>query len=536
MPDRLTLYMGSAPFWRQYDRYPATPRSDLLGVEDTTRTSAHPDDDGSQFFDFELWDLHTGGKGTDVTTPSSVSPEDKPAASPSVLGPGSFTTTAPNPGDDVSMVDAQPHEPPLPHVWPRVSGPQPPRDGAIQLDVSQSTEARRSFPRPASSQSTFEMPQGCNKKTRMVKNPDETSRVRDLKACSWCRMNKSGCDASPVSRWNWNDPDVLLPSRGQFVENRRVLRISLSENIGSPCLEVTVQPFALPNQRDQGVIRWGVMPDTLRSLEDEICAWIEQDILDGNKTEFEAHMDKLLHGLVAQQGQHPQMPKTLLLNLFTMRSMWKVWNCKQFFVRQELASQPVPLDLRFASIQDSLRLFAAERISELERNVLADIQKHIAKKDSTGVPLITKWLVLWQMIFIYRHSLRWLLEQQQTNAAPMPMIGMNEKRHSFRETTKQLLNAIVVIYAGHFGLFHKRTTLKHFRAAGAQAFSDDLQAAFQNAWQSLPEFYDQVLGQVSPTDELFKAYIVKKESEFLATDRTAREQEPLGERVPAFTG
>lgn len=65
---------------------------------------------------------------------------------------------------------------------------------------------------------------------------------------------------------------------------------------------------------------------------------------------------------------------------------------------------------------------------------------------------------------------------------------MNEKRHSFRETTKQLLNAIVVIYAGHFGLFHKTTTLKHFRATGAEALPNDLQAMFQNAWQRLPDF------------------------------------------------
>lgn len=131
-------------------------------------------------------------------------------------------------------------------------------------------------------------------------------------------------------------------------------------------------------------------------------------------------MDKLLYGLVSRQGQDPRMPKTLLSNLLVMKSMWKVWHCKQFFIREDRVSQPFPLGLQCASIHDSLRLFAAQKISELERKVLADIQKYIAKKDAPGIPLTTKWLVLWQMIFIYRHSLIWMLEQQQTNAAPIP--------------------------------------------------------------------------------------------------------------------
>lgn len=65
-------------------------------------------------------------------------------------------------------------------------------------------------------------------------------------------------------------------------------------------------------------------------------------------------------------------------------------------------------------------------------------------------------------------------------------MGANEKRHTFRETTKQLLNAITVIYSN----IHKRPTLKRIIAAESQVFSDDysLRTTFRNAWQRLPKF------------------------------------------------
>lgn len=187
MSGRLTPDMGSAVFRSRYDRFPAPPRSDLLGVEGTPGASTHRDD-GSEFFDFELWDKHASGKTTDVTTPSSVWPEDKFAASSSLLGPEDSTATGSNPGDDTPMLDVWASEPQPSHVWPRVLGPQPPRDDALQLDSF--TETRRGLLQPASSQNTSEMAQG-NKKTRKVEDPDKTGQVRVLGACSWCKMNKS---------------------------------------------------------------------------------------------------------------------------------------------------------------------------------------------------------------------------------------------------------------------------------------------------------------------------------------------------------
>lgn len=206
-----------------------------------------------------------------------------------------------------------------------------------------------------------------------------------------------------------------MPSRGQFVEDRPVrLLVSLSEDVNSPYLEVKAHPFTVPNH-NQGVIRLGIMPEVLHRLEQDIYKWTETHLLGENRTDFEVHMDKLLRGWSAhRRGQRP------LAELRKMKCMWKVWSCKQFFVRQEPESQPIPFDMQFASIQDSLRLLAAGKISELERKVIEAIPEHIVKKEATDA-LITMWIVLWQMIFIYRQALRGMLEQEQTNAAPLPL-------------------------------------------------------------------------------------------------------------------
>lgn len=122
---------------------------------------------------------------------------------------------------------------------------------------------------------------------------------------------------------------------------------------------------------------------------------------------------------------------------------------------------------------------------------------------------------------------------------------VNEKRHIFRETTMRLLNAITVLYSGKFT---KQTTVKAIRDAKAEACGDDrqLHLMFQTAWQALGEFCklsqlgqawglactnactnrvhsdQQVLRQVSPTDDLFKACIVEKELGILEMGRPAR--------------
>jgi hypothetical protein len=73
-----------------------------------------------------------------------------------------------------------------------------------------------------------------------------------------------------------------------------------------------------------------------------------------------------------------------------------------------------------------------------------------------------------------------------TEKPVLPLNGERHTRHTFRETTRQLFEAIIVIYSA---LFHKRTTVERTRDAGPQVFRDDgLLRAYQRAWGTLPEF------------------------------------------------
>jgi hypothetical protein len=248
----------------------------------------------------------------------------------------------------------------------------------------------------------------------------------------------SGAD-SGQARWNWNDPKFFMPGREQFAAGRHVLHISCSDSTDSPQLTLVVGPFILPNQKEQGkssAPRFGIAPDD-KPPEEALYQWMEEQILTERRTDFEAQMDKLLVKFVRRSattmpldGQCPQIFETLLSNLLKMRCMWKVWSCKQFFVWS--GSRLFPLDLSLASVQDSLRLYAAQAISELERKIIREIELHLVKREKEAnrpppemrTPCnISKWLLLWQVILIYRQSLSFVMEQQQTNAAPLPITG-----------------------------------------------------------------------------------------------------------------
>jgi hypothetical protein len=235
-------------------------------------------------------------------------------------------------------------------------------------------------------------------------------------------------------RWNWNDPSLFMPSREQFGKERFILFISFSDEVDSPCLELRAGLFRLPNQRDQGAHGWGIAPNEGPS-EAAFYRWMEEQIQAEDSTNFEAELDRLLlrfvrrpHTTMPQGGQRIPVIETLLSNLLRMRCMWKVWSCKQLFFRQQPGSVGAPLETQVSSIQDSLRLYAAQAISELERKVVSDIETYLVKKDAVRTVSamratldVMKWLLLWQLILIYRQSLNLVMEQQQTNAAPLPM-------------------------------------------------------------------------------------------------------------------
>jgi hypothetical protein len=255
-------------------------------------------------------------------------------------------------------------------------------------------------------------------------------------ACKNKPLSKLTCIRIPLSemiparyvRWNWNNPSREQSDKSSAYH----LLISCSGDINSPCLPLEAYTFGPPGQGRLDIVL-SERPSKTQSWEDVICRWMKQQILVETRTDFEAEMDRLLVEFVGQArtkmgpaGQ--QMVGGLLSNLFQMRCMWKVWGCKQLFFRHQHGSQGVPFDLRFEAIQDSLRRFAGQKISELERKILPEIDKYVAAgKDTsrTGATEmdVMKWFALWQLMLTYRQSWSWVLEQQQTNAAPIPIEG-----------------------------------------------------------------------------------------------------------------
>ncbi|KAJ4297241.1 hypothetical protein N0V88_004159 [Collariella sp. IMI 366227] len=551
IPDRFEhLFHGGTGFGRALScEYPSAAsfhsHADFAGDHhrdhDEPASSPAPSDDFSDLFDWEGYERGDDAV-TDVTAQSDAPSERPPAAQPLIQIPGGPAAVAPSheDEDDVPMLDAPSEKPPHPVGRPA------PRDLNIHVDSSPPLP----IPYPSA-----DMPSPLSrKKTRIVKDPEETSEVRILGACYRCRMSRAKCGRNMrlpeiitlIWRWDWNDQESSIPNGFQFVDNHSSpLFISFSPNINSPVLKVAACPFNLPNQRVQGL--QGLVPGGIKlgatPSNGDILDWSEKQILCGENTGFEAEMDSLLSKFVRRHEAAPLLVdkphEEFLSKLLEMRCMWKVWSCNRLFFRKQPGSPAFEFDSRVASIQESLRAVAARRISQLEQEVLSHVETHVvkARKDEKGAEKrvasdpkmqctrdIVKWLSLWQIILMYRQSLRWVLEQQQQADAPpvhLSVMPNNPKKYTFRETTNQLLEILIVIYSGSF---LKKTAVCNVRDAGSQAFEEDwdLCATYQRAWQQLPEFYEQTLRQISPADELFVENIVKKELEFLGLVRPTR--------------
>ena len=273
------------------------------------------------------------------------------------------------------------------------------------------------------------------------------------------------------ARWSWRGSNSLVPRREPSEEDQEgSLFISCSEDTASPLLEVKACRFVLSNQTEgPHETRWGFALSG-RPSEAAIYQWMEQQIAAETATGFEAAMDRLLLRVVRQPqaGMLAKWQVPLLSELLMMRCMWKVWNCKQLFCRPSPESQPFPLDVRTSTIQDSLQSFAAQAISERERKILQGTQQlFFEKKDKdTAEVAVVKWLLLWQLMLLYRRSMGWMLAQAQPFslsgsfivskcAAPGALtekLGMpgSTRRHEFLKETGLLFEAIVVIYSVEF--------------------------------------------------------------------------------------
>ncbi|KAL1841606.1 hypothetical protein VTJ49DRAFT_2301 [Mycothermus thermophilus] len=436
--------------------YPAS-RNDLGGLHDHESVSSSSAPSVDDFFD---WEKYEQDQGSDVTTPSSPSSSsDVPARDESApttpLGEALDGPAAAQDGEDHPMYDApSPPSPQLANVWPNFEPSSPPRAAALILDPSPSPPASggMQLDTPATSPAATTPP--GHKRTRVIKNPDETNKVRKEGACLPCSMDKIG--------------------------------------------------------RSQGArLHFGIAPNCLPPP-DEIYRWMGEQVLAETNTDFEAEMDQLLIDLVHRPRPQPQ--GTLLSNVLKMRCMLKLWTCKKLYV-QPFGTQDVRIPMDFKPVLESLRFAAAQVISELERQIIKELDIHRTKLKKTEL-LFERWVVLWQMILIYRQSLIWESERREADAAPLSEEA--SRGRDFRRDTTQLFAATVVTYNQLFST--KDTTLKKLRNTESTPF----EPRFSAAWQRLPEFHARVLSQKLPTDDFFISFIVNREQAILEKLSRAR--------------
>ncbi|KAK4174073.1 hypothetical protein QBC36DRAFT_334437 [Triangularia setosa] len=534
MPDRSRI-VGAGGFpWLEPA---AAPRS--RGLDRDTASTSSQSDDFSDLFDWTAYERH-GDHTSDVTTQSQHSAEGRgvpvfPRSPQSLQSPG----TPSDVDGDIPMPDVESD----PHVlvWP-VLGPAPTREmSPIELRPPQPD---MTAPRTVQN----ERPQGF-KRLRVLESPEQTKEVRDAGACYHCRMNKSKCSPSSAceaclkqpkpelacvrqllstmvgtqsARWNLTE----IPRREAMNEaGSFTFFISFSDKTDSRCLPLRVAPFIRP---DQGTHRCGI--SSSQPLQEQaLLAWAKDDMqMEDRPDDFEPLLNRFHISHVSGEGLKKaidrentgkwikvvESQKKLLSDLLDLKLMWKIWSCKDFFGRPQEAGAGRPLGLQFSSVQSWLRYTAAMAISRLEKNILEVFDEYL-KKDAAGLTAATRsilevsrWVSLWQMILVYRQSLRLL--QEHNEAEPfVPGVETNERRRRFRTTSADLFRSIVVIY---WELFHKPKTIQSIQHPEARLFGDDaLRRGFQRVVAAVPAFYQQVANLSLPADEFFRAHLIDRE-------------------------
>jgi len=184
------------------------------------------------------------------------------------------------------------------------------------------------------------------------------------------------------------------------------------------------------------------------SREDDIFHWAKTELKENASRSadpsFESLVDRLLvvyveeHALdyaafLEKKPLHSAAPviryqNECLEKLLKMRCMWNVWRCRSFHIHDP-NGQFLPGSRQ--AIQDYLHEYAGQRISELEKVVLREVDRLFAQsgiKDKTHPLLLSAhnvgmWILLWQLAMMYRESSGEMLYQQPANAAPVPIQG-----------------------------------------------------------------------------------------------------------------
>jgi hypothetical protein len=275
-------------------------------------------------------------------------------------------------------------------------------------------------------------------------------------------VNKQLCADYPfVDRWCRDSASSQPTSSFQSAAGSFTVSISFSDHLDSP--QVHLQ--ATRCQRVGLVIIPGVHHDA-------IAQWAIKQLESSANQSFDSLIQQLLTALdhansLGIESVSVKSQREWLSKLLRMRCMWNVWSCKKFYARDSRGQLLTDSTL---AVQDYLHRYAGGTISQLEKDVLGELDKL-----QTGIKGDTRdhvdvWVALWQLVFTYQQS---------------ALLGF--RRDQFQETTEELFSKVVVLYSACF-----RTTkaLKSLNDAGSTVFAGKpvVKEAFERAWRAHTEF------------------------------------------------
>jgi len=287
----------------------------------------------------------------------------------------------------------------------------------------------------------------------------------------------------------------------------------------------------------EGQQGYGIGLDQNPLLERDMFQWAMEQIESDLDSSFEPSLDRFLVSLVQNRGidrasngnvrsSFVDGQKECVQRLLKMKSMWRIWSSKELYFRQH-RTHPGSMMSTCASlqpVQDFLRNLAGGAVSEAEKAVLNEVDKlmtpiSIKRKDQRvlwSALNAVAWTSLWQLMLIYRSTLR-MFHEEQIGRSPTNMAFNSAKRTEFVAITGELYKKIAVLCSG---AFRTNEVLSSLAEGGSEVLANG-PFRFSEVWKAHLAFY-QSFEVISPGDELVNSLIVAKEGKVLGRKRPSK--------------
>ncbi|KAK1639234.1 hypothetical protein BDP81DRAFT_314933 [Colletotrichum phormii] len=439
-----------------------------------------------------------------IHTPEPVTPHDEPAAIFS-SSPSSLEVQLPVQGSysDLSRLRGYDDKLTTPHYDPTHN---PPRSLILQVDSPTRVTKKSAVSRQ-----------------RVVKDVRKVNQVRGTGACLKCRIQKVPCsttdpcatcttfsnkehssevccirgDLSTVakecsSRRYRAVNDTLRQARPEFRGPIFHGQIMFERDNTKASIQATLRNYycTAPNHGGCTFSRDHHNPAL---LQEELVKWAERQVSPEDHRTFEGGIESFIK-LYSKPSQcnhysvvshRPQIQ--LLQKVHTFKSMYKVYRIPTFYFAPSDNGSITELSF---SAQAQIRGVAKSALEASERDVLAELDKHLKNKMETDErPAV--WAALWQMMLIYRDLLKNIRSWHTTNNA------------------ESLLNAVAVFYGSSF------RTSAALRMSLDKTEYGEIANSFGNALNLRDTFYRQITEGVNVIDQRLKVLVVDPEMKVL---------------------